>query len=142
MEPFGYEHSVVRVVCYQCGWFRVIGYTGSKYTFSTRLWTRALIRVRKARDACNVLSADVIEFETDDPTQDVSNRIPGYRDLEHEAHRDGLVATLGTMDSLAANQICPRCKQRGSLRTDTWLAVGFDFDRYKTWRVVHRLTRP
>ena len=47
-EPLDYDFNAVRCVCYACGWFRVIGFSGCKGS------RQALIRINPDKSDCNL----------------------------------------------------------------------------------------
>jgi len=105
--------ATVRAVCYHCGWYRILGPTGTNGV------TRALIRVERARDACNVLWAKIVTVPADQDSSDLEARYSNYRDLEHEwdFRRPGraFIEAKRPYWELVKDQPCPRCKGRGAV---------------------------
>lgn len=140
IELSGDEFQVVRVVCYRCGWHRVIGYTGWKYSRGS--WTRALIRITPARSGCNVLTGRIWETTAESPPTSTDTDGAVFRDLQREAYAKGLFRVLAEFDPVISNRPCPRCRLPGSLRLDTYTQPGFDFGRHKSWRISRLPTPP
>jgi hypothetical protein len=121
--------AAVRAVCYGCGWYRILGPTGTDGV------TRALIRVERARSSCNVLWARVITVPAEQPVSDLASRFPNYRDLEHEwdYHRPNreLIEAHRPYWELVKDQPCPRCKRVGAV----YLEVYRETSSGVSWRV-------
>jgi hypothetical protein len=132
MSLFWNEFETIRVVCVACGWFRVLGYSGCKDG------VRALIRIRPARGASNVLHGDVLEIPADVPFDIWSEKHPEYRDLQHEAHAHGIVGAMKEFDHMLACCPCPRCVCIGKLILNQYLILGGDptLATHKAWRVT------
>ena len=105
----GLDFQTVRVVCKNCGWFRIIGHSGCADG------KRALLAIQRSADPSHVLHAVVIEVPEDVPLADVLEKNPGYRDLVFEAHQKGLIRMLSEFAPLLSDQACPRCKLIGKL---------------------------
>jgi hypothetical protein len=110
--------ATVRVVCYRCGWYRILGYTGRNGP------VRALIRVERARSACNVLWAKVITVPADQDLRDLAQRYPHYRDLMDEwADKQGWEAVLAAKQpyrELVQDRNCPRCRRVGGVSLEVY----------------------
>ena len=124
----------VRCICYACGWFRFIGFSGIEGD------DRALIRFRRDSD-CNLLKAEVMLGSRNCSVEQIASGREGYHDLHEEGHRLGVCKAEQQFDHLFEDRICPRCKQAGRLQ----LGLGsshpyfhFDFDRHKCWRLTRR----
>ena len=115
---FGMEFCTVRVLCHGCGWFRNIGYTGIKDK------VRAVIEIQKSKDPRHVLHGKVLEFPVEVSLEEISKKYPGYRDLETDAHRDGLYKVLKQFYPLLADASCPRCKKEDHLAIDSIMNLG------------------
>ncbi len=110
--------ATVRAVCYGCGWYRILGPTGTDGV------TRALIRVERARNPCNVLWTRVMTVPAKQPPSDLASRFPNYRDLEHEWHyrrpaRERIEAHRPYWE-LVKDQPCPRCKRPAPSTLDVY----------------------
>ena len=110
--------ATVRVVCYLCGWYRILGYTGVNADI------RALIRVERARSPCNVLWAKVVEIPADRGYAEVRRDYPQYRDLQyewdHKRHtEESIEARLPYWDQVKG-QACPRCKRTGGVSLEVY----------------------
>lgn len=57
----------------------------------------------------------VLEFPADKPLEEISSLHPEYRDLNFEAHKKGLNATMREFTPLLEDSPCPRCKQGKNL---------------------------
>lgn len=106
--------ATVRVVCYRCGWSRILGPTGTSGT------DRILMRIERARSSCNVLWSKVITVPRDQHLAIVTHKYPNYHDLEYECDslRNGdseLYAAKVRCWNLTKDQPCPRCKQVGKV---------------------------
>ena len=132
MPPILDEFETVRAVCKACGWFRIVGYTGSKGD------VRALIRIQRARCGRNVLRSRVIEMPAAVALETCLEKYTGYQDLQHEAYAKGLVKTMDEFAHYLADQPCPRCKRLGHLVLDQSMMVGGNpqHTTHKSWRVI------
>src|SRR5262245_37488260 len=114
--------ATVRVTCSLCGWFRVLGHTGSNGS------VRAMIRLDRDPAACNVVWSRVIEVPASSDSEAWAARVCGYQELAEEwhwrrPHREVAVALYGSKH-LVQGRACPRCKRVGGVRLD----VQFDPD--------------
>lgn len=110
---FGIEFCTVRVLCHACGWFRNIGYTGVKDNI------RAVINIQRSKDPRHILHGKVLEFSAEQPLEEISSKYSGYRDLQAEAHREGLYNVMAEFNPLVEGASCPRCKKEGDLCIDS-----------------------
>ena len=106
---FGLEFCTVRVLCHDCGWFRNIGYTGTKDN------VRAVIKIQKSKDPSHILRGKVLEFSVEKSLEEIAVANPEFRDLNAEAHQKGLNATMNEFYPLIQDALCPRCKKEGNL---------------------------
>jgi hypothetical protein len=110
--------ATVRVACSLCGWFRVLGHTGSNGT------VRAFIRLAPDPTSCNVVWSRVIEVPAKSEAEAWTARLCGYRDLAEEWHwrrsHAQLAGTLRDSKWLVQGRPCPRCKRLGGARLDVW----------------------
>ena len=110
--------ATVRVACSLCGWFRVLGHTGSNGA------VRALIRLAPDPAPCNVVWSRVIEVSAANEVEARTARANGYEDLAEEWHwrrpHAELAPSLRAYRSLVAGRLCPRCKQVGGVRLDVY----------------------
>jgi hypothetical protein len=108
--------ATVRVVCAQCGWYRILGHTGSNGT------VRAFIRLASDPAPCNVVWSKVIEVPTGGVPETSVVRGRGYRDLAEEWHwrRPDMEvsAAIRSYKPLVQGRACPRCKRIGGVRLD------------------------
>src|SRR5689334_3646122 len=72
--------ATVRIACGLCGWFRILGHTGSNGK------VRALIRLTPDPATCNVLGARVREVAAEDREAEGRLGTTGYRDLATAWH--------------------------------------------------------
>jgi hypothetical protein len=75
----------------------------------------ALVSISRSSDPTHVLHASVVEVPANQPIADALMAHPGFRDLEAEAHAQGLLAMQRSFDQLLNEQSCPRCKAIGKL---------------------------
>src|SRR5687767_941901 len=100
------EFTTVRALCKACGWFRVLGYCGTKDQ------VRAVIRIEVDPDGCNLLRGRVLEFPNTSQPDDWPE---GYRDLREESYCCGMFVIEHKFDPLLENRSCPRCRKVGML---------------------------
>ncbi len=131
-EPLDFNFQTVRCICYACGWFRVIGFTGIKGD------ERALIRFRRDKGGCNLLKAEVLLGPRDCSVEQIAAGHEGYHDLQEEAYSLGLIKAEEQYDHFFEDRVCPRCKQGGKLKLGWLQYFQFNFERYK----CRRLTMP
>lgn len=105
----GLDFQTVRVVCKGCGWYRIIAHSGCADG------KRALVNISVSKDPSHVLRAKVVEVPKDLPLADVLRDHPGFRDLVHEAHQEGLFRMKAKFQTLLSGQTCPRCNKSGRL---------------------------
>jgi hypothetical protein len=115
-HPAGFH--TVRVLCNACGWFRNIAHSGCAEG------RRAIVAIELSQDPTHVLKAKVVEVPENRPLAEVLAAHPGYRDLVHEAHENGLIRTLNTFDVLLADKVCPRCEVEGKMTAGQILELG------------------
>jgi hypothetical protein len=131
MSGLEHNHQVVRCVCYACGWFRVVGFSG-KYGSK-----RAIIRFRTDADS-NLVKAEVLVGDRQSTVEEIAGGAARFHDLVAEAHEQGLCKAERSYDFLFEGRKCPRCKNRGHLQIGWLLYSQFDFARYRSWRETHR----
>ena len=123
--------ATVRAVCYGCGWYRILGYTGANGS------TRGLIRVERARSACNVLWAKVVTVGAERDLSQLQYEYPHYRDLEHawsweRPVRDSIDAKRPYW-ALVRGQPCPRCKRLGGVYLDVYRELSHGSTHVSCW---------
>jgi hypothetical protein len=121
--------ATVRAVCYACGWYRIIGYSGANGV------DRAIIRVERDRSPCNVLWAKVVIVPAELDPAELAARYPKYRDLEYEwdyrrPHPVSIEAKRPYRD-LVKDQPCPRCKRTRGV----YLEVYREVSEGRSWHV-------
>ena len=131
MTGLDINHQVVRCVCYMCGWFRVVGYSGSHGS------KRAIIRFR-SDSATNLVKAEVVVGDSQATVEEIAGGAIGFHDLVAEAHEQGLIRAEHQYDFLFEGRRCPRCKNYGHLRLGWLLYPHFDFARHRSWREINR----
>lgn len=110
--------ATVRAVCYGCGWYRILGYTGTNGD------VRALIRVEPSRSSCNVLWSKVITVPADQEIADLAREYPQYHDLLWEwdwrrGKSEPLEARRPYRD-MVKDRACPRCKRVGGVYLEVY----------------------
>jgi hypothetical protein len=105
----GLDFHTVRVLCKHCGWFRNIAHSGCADG------KRALVRISRSDDPSHILHGEVVEVPEDANVAVEFERYPGFRDLDAEAHKKGLIAMEREFLPLLKDQVCPRCKAGGRL---------------------------
>jgi hypothetical protein len=129
-EKLDFNFQTVRCICYACGWFRVIGFTGINGA------QRALIRLNRDKGNCNLLKAEVLVGPRDHSIQQLAAGRYGFHDLQDEAYDMGLVNAERQYDHLFRGQVCPRCKKPDRLQLGWLQYTTFDFARHKCWRLT------
>jgi hypothetical protein len=109
MLHLGLDFQTVRVICKDCGWFRNIAHSGCADG------KRALVAISRSSDPSHVLHARVVEVPEDQPLAEVLLAHPEFRDLEVEAHTNGLFHMQNSYSPLLFDQLCPRCQTAGKL---------------------------
>ena len=108
--------AIVRVACNLCGWFRVLGHTGSNGA------VRAFIRLTPDPNPCNVIWSHTIEVPAGNELEASAARAAGYQDLAEEWHHRRahaeLAASLRACKPLVQGRPCPRCKRVGGVLLD------------------------
>lgn len=110
--------ATVRAVCYRCGWFRILGPTGSNGEI------RALIRIEPARSSCNVLWSKVIEVPATVEFKQLKRDHPNYHDLQLELdyrRNTSVSRSAGQEFAEMTKQLnCPRCKKSGGIYVEVY----------------------
>lgn len=135
IAPYPDGCVVVRLVCYGCGWQRIIGYSG--WNYHSKTWTRALIRIAPTDSRCNLVSTAIREIQhpTRDPNLEI--QLDNYRDMQQEAHEMGLHRMGSQFDELLVERKCPRCDLSGRVKLGTHRFSGYvDLSPYRTWRLI------
>jgi hypothetical protein len=108
--------SAVRVVCCLCGWFRLLGHTGSNGR------VRALISLAPDPAPCNIVWSRVMEVPSESESEAPTAQALGYKDLTEEWSLRRLAVerpiALLTCKTLVQGRPCPRCKRIGGVRID------------------------
>ena len=125
---------VVRLVCYDCGWQRIVGHCG--WNQHSDYWTRSLIKITSSSSDCNLVHTVVCvnHHSTRDPTFGLP--FGEFRDLDSEAREFGLFDMLSTFHNLLVARKCPRCAQAGNVKLSTFRRANFDVSTFRTWRII------
>ncbi len=128
----------VAIVCYGCGWRRIIGYSGQLGN------SRALIHLKPAKSACNVLSAVVLKVPADQPIEKQLSEHPYFRDIGRDAHEIGLIRVLRSYRHMLRHKPCPRCKREGEMQLEAWSVYPDDdmkdLVRHRSWPVINLIS--
>ncbi len=128
----------IRLTCYGCGWQRTIGYTGEHGN------GRALIHIKPAKSACNVLSAVVLKAPADEPIEKQLAKYPYFRDISYDVHTAGSRHALRPYRDMLRHRPCPRCKKTGKIDIDLWHIYRkeslTELVRHRSWRVINRIS--
>ena len=127
----GIDFQIVRCLCRECGWFRIVGFCGLKSA------DRAVIRLRRDRKGdSNLLRAEACIGPAEASIEEIAGGREGFRDPEAEAYEMGLAKAEEQYAHLFEDCLCPRCKKGKALGLSWLRDPAFDLATYECWRLI------